>query len=69
VSVGGVMYVLPSLGCHSMLIRALPSAFFSPATVFVGASVFNGDLNQWDVAEVTNMQGSKLIRILTNALT
>jgi surface protein len=34
------------------------------ATVFYGASAFNGDLNQWDVAEVTIMSGSKSIRIL-----
>ncbi len=72
---------LPSLGCHSILIRVLPFAFFSCAltvniiglsflaTVFFQASVFNGDLNQWDVAKVTNMRGSKLIRIRTNALT
>jgi surface protein len=31
------------------------------ATVFSYASVFTGDLNQWDVAKVTTMAGSKLI--------
>ena len=36
----------------------------SLATVFYSASAFNGDLNQWDVAKVTNMHASKLIRIL-----
>ena len=39
------------------------------ATVFYQASVFNGDLSQWDVAKVTTMRTSKLIRILENALT
>jgi surface protein len=33
------------------------------ATVFSGASAFNGDLNQWDVAKVTTMAASKSIRI------
>ena len=39
------------------------------ATVFVGASVFNGDLNQWDVAKVTNMYASKSTHIVENDLT
>ena len=39
------------------------------ATVFYGASTFNGDLNQWDVAKVTDMGGSKSIRMLENDLT
>jgi hypothetical protein len=39
------------------------------ATVFRTASKFNGNLNQWNVATVTNMQGSKLIRIVENDLT
>jgi surface protein len=34
------------------------------ATVFNGASVFNGDLNQWDVAKVTTMSYSKSKSIL-----
>ena len=36
------------------------------ATVFSYASSFNGDLNQWDVAEVTTMESSKSIRIVEN---
>ncbi len=39
------------------------------ATVFVYASAFNGDLNQWDVAKVTTVEGSKPIRIVENDLT
>ncbi len=39
------------------------------ATVFNGASVFNGDLDQWDVTAVTDMSYSKSIRILANDLT
>ncbi len=70
-----------SLGCHSNLIRVLPSAFVScalavnvigflyRATVFYGASAFNGDLNQWDVAKVTNMKESKSKCIVENDLT
>jgi hypothetical protein len=38
------------------------------ATVFTGAK-FNGELNQWNVATVTNMQESKFIRIVENDLT
>ena len=34
------------------------------ATVFLQASSFNRDLNQWDVAKVTTMHLSKLISIL-----
>ncbi len=34
------------------------------ATVFLQASAFNGDLNQWDVASVTTMFGSKSIRVV-----
>ncbi len=34
------------------------------ASVFWGASAFNGDLNQWDVAKVTDMSSSKSIRIV-----
>ncbi len=37
-------------------------------TVFESASVFNRDLNQWDVAKVTTMHGSKSIRIVENDL-
>jgi surface protein len=32
-------------------------------TVFYGATAFNGDLNQWDVAKVITMEASKSIRI------
>jgi surface protein len=39
------------------------------ATVFSGAIAFNGDLSLWDVAKVTEMNGSKSVRILTNGLT
>ena len=39
------------------------------ATVFAEASSFNGDLNQWDVAKVTIMQGGKSIRIEETDLT
>ena len=39
------------------------------ATVFYDASSFNGDLNQWDVAKVTDMSWSKSIRIVENDLT
>jgi surface protein len=39
------------------------------ATVFENAQAFNGDLNKWDVAEVTDMLGSKSIRIVANDLT
>jgi hypothetical protein len=75
--------ILPSLGCHSILIPG-SSAFFSCAllvnvighlflaTVFQSAqntaNAFNGDLNQWDVAKVTNMAASKSIRIVENDL-
>ncbi len=37
-------------------------------TVFDRAYVFNGDLNQWDVAKVTSMYQSKSICILENDL-
>ena len=39
------------------------------ATVFGDATKFNGDLNQWDVAKVTAMSASKLIRLVENDLT
>jgi surface protein len=39
------------------------------AKVFLSASAFNGDLNQWDVAKVTTMKGGKSIRIEENDLT
>jgi surface protein len=35
-------------------------------TVFHSASSFNGDVKQWNVAKVTNMQECKLIRKLEN---
>ena len=38
------------------------------ATVFSSASAFNGDLNKWDVATVSDMSGSKSIRIVANDL-
>jgi surface protein len=38
-------------------------------TVFWGASAFNGDLSQWDVAKVTSMSESKSIRVVENDLT
>jgi surface protein len=70
---------LPSLGCHSVLIRDLLAAFFSCvltvnvidpsflATVFHSASIsFNGDLSLWDVANVTTMSSSKSICIVEN---
>jgi surface protein len=41
---------------------------FFPATVFRSASAFNGDLTQWDVAKITDMQESKLIRIVENGM-
>jgi hypothetical protein len=73
----------PSLGCDGIVIGVgCSSAPFFPyaltvnvigvlflATVFRSASVFNGDLHQWDVAEVTTMFQSKSIRILENDLT
>jgi surface protein len=43
-----------------------PSFF---ATVFNGASAFNGDLSRWNVAAVTNMLVSKSICIVENGLT
>jgi surface protein len=39
------------------------------ATVFSFCYEFNGDLKQWDVAKVTDMSGSKSIRIVENDLT
>jgi surface protein len=39
------------------------------ATVFYQAPAFNGNLNQWDVAKVTDMSQSKSIRILESDLT
>ena len=39
------------------------------ATVFEIASAFNGDLKQWNVATVTDMAYSKLIRIVENDFT
>ena len=72
---------LPSLGCWNILVRVLPSAFVflrvdcecnRPsflATVFAGASAFDGDLSQWDVASVTDMNASKSTRIVENDLT
>ncbi len=56
---------LPSLGCHSscaLTVHVIGLLVF--ATVFFSASAFNGDLHQWDVAEVTDMYRSKSIRIV-----
>jgi surface protein len=47
----------------SCLLNVIGLSFL--ATVFYHASAFNGDLNQWDVAKVTDMTSSKSIRILT----
>ena len=72
----------PSLGCDGIVIGVGCSSapFFSYAltvnvigllflaTVFLYAYAFNGDLNQWDVAKVTNMQSSKSISILEKDL-
>ncbi len=74
----------PSLGCDGIVIGVgsgvLPPLFFPYAltvnvigllffvTVFRSASVFNGDLSQWDVAKVTNMNESKSIIILEKDL-
>jgi surface protein len=53
---------------HGILIRVLLPSFFALtvnviglffAIVFNDASSFNGDLNQWDVAKVTDMSLSK----------
>ncbi len=33
------------------------------ATVFDGATAFNGDLNKWDVGKVTSMSSSKSIYV------
>jgi hypothetical protein len=69
---------LLSLGCHSIC-----SSFHLPflrvdcecnrpslrVTVFYGASAFNGDLRQWDVAKVITKALSESIRILENDLT
>ena len=38
------------------------------ATVFLMASSFNGDLNKWDVATVSDMSYSKSLRIVANDL-
>ena len=38
------------------------------ATVFWSASAFNGDLNKWDVATVSDMSGRKSLRIVANDL-
>ncbi len=38
-------------------------------TVFFQASTFDGDLSQWDVANVIDMSLSKSIRIMENDLT
>jgi hypothetical protein len=72
VNVGHLKKVLPSLGCH----RFLPSTFLFLhvtvhvigllvfATVFWDAFAFNGDLNLWNVAKLTDTSGSKSIRIV-----
>ncbi len=77
--VGGVMYVIWRMfaffglsqyfdqGSSRLLFLRVGCECNRPsflATVFNEGSVFNGDLNQWDVAKVTTMQASKLIRIV-----
>jgi hypothetical protein len=37
--------------------------------VFQNAIAFNGDLSQWDIASVSDMNGSKSILIVENDLT
>jgi hypothetical protein len=72
--------VLLSLGFASIVIRVLPPLLFlrvdcecnQPfllATVFYSASAFNRDLNQWNVATLTDMTGSKSLSILEKGLT
>jgi surface protein len=72
--------VSPSLGRDSIVIRVLSPLLFLRsdcecnrpflfATVFLYASAFNGDLNQWNVATVTDMSGSKSLSILEKGLT
>ena len=70
----------PSLGCDGIVFGVgCSSAPFFPyaltvnvigllflATVFYSA--FNGDLNQWDVAKVTDMSVSKSISVLEKDL-
>ncbi len=41
----------------------------SCGSAYVAMQSFNGDLNQWDVAKVTTMSGSKSIRVVENDLT
>jgi surface protein len=53
--------------CHSIL-NAIGHFLWKHAG-FLKASAFNGDLNKWNVANVTIMQGSKSIRIVENGLT
>jgi hypothetical protein len=45
------------------------SCFLTVLTVLEKAFAFNRDLNQWDVAKVTNMYASKSVHILKNDLT
>ena len=72
-----LMNVWPSLGCLSILTRCFPPFLFLCvdfecnrdsllATVFSGCYEFNGDLNQWDVAKVSDVNKSKLIHIWQN---
>ncbi len=42
---------------------------FFLATAFNNAMTFNGDLNQWDVSNVTDMSASKSVCILEDDLT
>ena len=83
VNVGHLKNVWPSLGCHrivwsegssfglscscALTVHVIGLLVF--ATVFYYASAFNGDLNQWDVVEVTIMLDSKSICIAENDLT
>ncbi len=54
-------------GRYELFMRQCVIVFFL-AAVFYQASAFNGDLNQWNVAKVLSMYGSKSIRIVENDL-
>ncbi len=81
VLVGGVMYVIWRMFAFFGLSQYFLTGFFRLlflhvdcdcnrpffiATVFWNASAFNGVLNQWNVAKVTDMSYSKSIRIVEN---
>jgi hypothetical protein len=71
---------LSTLGCHGIFIWAVSPCFFARFCEYNRSSfltlafkdtrlAFNGNLNQWDVAKVTTMRGSKSICIVENDLT